>query len=109
MEETQRYAARQYAGSDTVQHEDADTERTNSTIGNVLFIAATTDNYLRAHNMSNREKLWQGRLSAGGKATSMTYEVNDKQYVVVSAGGHGSFDTKMDDYIVVYVLPDDAK
>ena len=39
----------------------------------------------------------------------MTYEVNGKQYVVISAGGHGSFGTKMGDYIVAYALPDDAK
>lgn len=57
-----------------------------STAGNVLFIAATADNYLRAYNMSNGEKLWQGRLPAGGQATPMTYEVNGKQYVVISAG-----------------------
>ncbi len=44
--------------------------------------------------MSNGEKLWQGRLPAGGQATPMTYEVNGKQYVVISAGGHGN-GTKM--------------
>jgi quinoprotein glucose dehydrogenase len=79
-----------------------------STAGNVLFIAATADNYLRAYNMSNGEKLWQGRLPAGGQATPMTYEVNGKQYVVISAGGHGSFGTKMGDYIVAYALPDET-
>lgn len=80
-----------------------------STAGNVLFIGATADNYLRAYNMSNGEKLWQARLPAGGQATPMTYEVNGKQYVVISAGGHGSFGTKMGDYIVAYALPDEAK
>ncbi|WP_435929115.1 glucose/quinate/shikimate family membrane-bound PQQ-dependent dehydrogenase [Dryocola sp. BD613] len=80
-----------------------------STAGNVLFIGATADNYLRAYNMSNGEKLWEARLPAGGQATPMTYEVNGKQYVVISAGGHGSFGTKMGDYIVAYALPDDAK
>ena len=79
-----------------------------STAGNVLFIGATADNYLRAYNMSNGEKLWEARLPAGGQATPMTYEVNGKQYVVISAGGHGSFGTKMGDYIVAYALPDDA-
>lgn len=80
-----------------------------STAGNVLFIGATADNYLRAYNMSNGEKLWEARLPAGGQATPMTYEVNGKQYVVISAGGHGSFGTKMGDYIVAYALPDEAK
>ncbi|RJT26698.1 glucose/quinate/shikimate family membrane-bound PQQ-dependent dehydrogenase [Buttiauxella izardii] len=77
-----------------------------STAGNVLFIGATADNYLRAYNMSNGDKLWEARLPAGGQATPMTYEVNGKQYVVISAGGHGSFGTKMGDYIVAYALPD---
>ncbi|MWT91432.1 hypothetical protein GP954_41280, partial [Escherichia coli] len=43
------------------------------------------------------------------QATPMTYEVNGKQYVVISAGGHGSFGTKMGDYIVAYALPDDVR
>lgn len=80
-----------------------------STAGNILFVGATADNYLRAYNMTNGEKLWEGRLPAGGQATPMTYEVNGKQYVVISAGGHGSFGTKMGDYIVAFALPDDAK
>lgn len=80
-----------------------------STAGNVMFIGATADNYLRAFNVTNGEKLWQARLPAGGQATPMTYEVNGKQYVLIAAGGHGSFGTKLGDYIVAYALPDDAK
>ncbi|PRD17389.1 glucose/quinate/shikimate family membrane-bound PQQ-dependent dehydrogenase [Pantoea coffeiphila] len=77
-----------------------------STAGNVFFIAATADNYLRAFNVSNGEQLWQARLPAGGQATPMTYEVNGKQYVVIVAGGHGSFGTKMGDHVIAYALPD---
>ncbi|WP_034918990.1 glucose/quinate/shikimate family membrane-bound PQQ-dependent dehydrogenase [Erwinia sp. 9145] len=80
-----------------------------STAGNVMFIAATADNYLRAFNVTNGDKLWEARLPAGGQATPMTYEVNGKQYVLIAAGGHGSFGTKLGDYIVAYALPDDAK
>lgn len=36
----------------------------------------------------------------------MTYTANGKQYVVTYAGGHGSFGTKMGDYLVAYALPD---
>lgn len=77
-----------------------------TTAGHVFFIAATADNYLRAFSTNTGEKLWEGRLPAGGQATPMTYEANGKQYVVISAGGHGSFGTKMGDYIVAYALPD---
>ena len=77
-----------------------------STAGNVMFVGATQDNYLRAFNVSNGKKLWEARLPAGGQATPMTYEINGKQYVVIMAGGHGSFGTKMGDYLVAYALPD---
>jgi len=77
-----------------------------STAGNLMFVAATQDNYLRAFDVSNGQLLWEGRLPAGGQATPMTYAVGDKQYVVIMAGGHGSFGTKMGDYLVAYALPD---
>lgn len=77
-----------------------------TTAGNVFFIAATADNYLRAFSTNTGEKLWEGRLPAGGQATPMTYEANGKQYVVIAAGGHGSFGTKLGDYIIAYALPD---
>lgn len=77
-----------------------------STAGNIFFIGATADNYLRAFNVSNGEQLWETRLPAGGQATPMTYEVNGKQYVLIMAGGHGSFGTTMGDYVKAYALPD---
>ena len=79
---------------------------TISTAGNVMFIAASQDNYLRAFNVTNGEMLWQVRLPAGGQATPMTYSVNGKQYVVIMAGGHGSFGTTMGDSLIAYGLPD---
>ncbi|PKH25764.1 membrane-bound PQQ-dependent dehydrogenase, glucose/quinate/shikimate family [Enterobacterales bacterium CwR94] len=77
-----------------------------TTAGHVFFIGATADNYLRAFSTNTGEQLWQARLPAGGQATPMTYEVNGKQYVVIMAGGHGSFGTKMGDALVAYALPD---
>jgi quinoprotein glucose dehydrogenase len=56
-----------------------------STAGNVMFIGATQDDYIRAINVTNGDELWKGRLPAGG---------------------HGSFGTKMGDSIVAYALPD---
>ncbi|HBI07944.1 MAG TPA: hypothetical protein DDY48_12610, partial [Erwinia persicina] len=67
---------------------------------------ASADNFLRAFNVSNGEQLWEARLPAGGQATPMTYEVNGKQYVLIVAGGHGSFGTKLGDYVKAYALPD---
>lgn len=80
-----------------------------STAGNVMFIGATQDNYIRAFNVTNGKQLWQARLPAGGQAVPMTYAINGKQYVVIMAGGHGSFGTKMGDSLIAYALPDAAK
>ncbi|WP_213777241.1 glucose/quinate/shikimate family membrane-bound PQQ-dependent dehydrogenase [Caballeronia sp. dw_276] len=77
-----------------------------TTAGHVFFIGATADNYLRGFDTDTGEQLWEARLPAGGQATPMTYEVGGKQYVVIAAGGHGSFGTKLGDYVVAYALPD---
>lgn len=34
-----------------------------STAGNVMFVAATQDNYIRAFNVSNGDKLWEAHLA----------------------------------------------
>ncbi|MGN6085177.1 glucose/quinate/shikimate family membrane-bound PQQ-dependent dehydrogenase [Trinickia sp.] len=75
------------------------------TAGGVAFIGATADNYLRAFDVDNGKQLWRARLPAGGQATPMTYSVNGRQYVVIAAGGHGSFGTKLGDYVIAYALP----
>ncbi|MBF7687140.1 glucose/quinate/shikimate family membrane-bound PQQ-dependent dehydrogenase [Acinetobacter rathckeae] len=75
-----------------------------STAGNIMILGATQDNYIRAFNVTTGEQLWQARLPAGGQATPMTYAINGKQYIVIMAGGHGSFGTKMGDYLIAYTL-----
>lgn len=79
-----------------------------TTAGHVFFIGATADNYLRAFSTDTGEELWRARLPAGGQATPMTYEANGRQYVVMAAGGHGSFGTKLGDYVIAYALPANA-
>ncbi|WP_175943750.1 glucose/quinate/shikimate family membrane-bound PQQ-dependent dehydrogenase [Caballeronia sp. BCC1704] len=77
-----------------------------TTAGHVFFIGATSDDYLRAFSTDTGEELWHTRLPAGGQATPMTYEANGKQYVLIAAGGHGSFLTKLGDYVIAYALPE---
>jgi len=76
-----------------------------STAGHVFFIGATADNYLRAFSTDTGEQLWAARLPAGGQATPMTYEAGGRQFVVIAAGGHGSFGTRLGDYVMAYALP----
>ncbi|HEY5810154.1 MAG TPA: pyrroloquinoline quinone-dependent dehydrogenase [Povalibacter sp.] len=76
-----------------------------ATAGGLIFIAAATDNYLRAIDIDTGSELWKGRLPAGGQATPMSYTLNGRQYVVVAAGGHGGLDTTRGDYVVAFALP----
>ncbi|HWQ95986.1 MAG TPA: pyrroloquinoline quinone-dependent dehydrogenase [Candidatus Methylomirabilis sp.] len=75
--------------------------------GGLVFIGASTDNYLRAFDIETGDELWKGRLPAGGQATPMTYSLRDdgKQYVVIAAGGHGKLGTTLGDYIMAFALP----
>jgi quinoprotein glucose dehydrogenase len=77
-----------------------------ATAGGVAFLTSTQDYYIRAYDVSTGSQLWEDRLPAGGQSTPMTYAVNGKQYVVTAAGGHGSFGTKVGDYVIAYTLQD---
>jgi quinoprotein glucose dehydrogenase len=76
------------------------------TAGGVAFLTGTMDYYIRAFDVSTGRMLWEDRLPAGGQSTPMTYEVGGKQFVVTVDGGHGSFGTKLGDYVRAYALPD---
>lgn len=78
------------------------------TAGGVAFIAAATDNLIRAIDMKTGKTLWSDVLPGGGQATPMTYAVNGKQYVAIMAGGHHFMRTPVSDALVVYALPDDV-
>lgn len=75
------------------------------TAGDVVFHGATADNFFRAYDINTGKLLWQTELPAGGQATPATYLGSDnKQYVVIAAGGHGSLGTKGGDAVVAYRL-----
>ena len=76
------------------------------TASGVAFIAATTDNLIRAVDMRTGKTLWSDKLPAGGQATPMTYEAGGRQYVVIMAGGHHFMETPIGDALVAYALPD---
>jgi len=78
-----------------------------ATAGDLVFIAATIDGYLRAFDIETGRELWKYRLPAGGQATPMTYRAGSthRQYVVISAGGHGPLGTPRGDYVIAFALP----
>ncbi|NHB56664.1 membrane-bound PQQ-dependent dehydrogenase, glucose/quinate/shikimate family [Acinetobacter sp. 194] len=75
------------------------------TAGGVAFVAATTDNKIRAIDIKTGKELWHDVLPAGGQATPMTYSQNGEQYLVIMAGGHHFMKTPVGDYLVAYKLP----
>jgi quinoprotein glucose dehydrogenase len=76
------------------------------TASGLVFIAGTTDPYIRAFNIATGKELWKAELPASGNATPMTYEVNGKQYVVIAAGGHQRIpEEAQSDALVAFALP----
>ena len=58
------------------------------TAGGLLFIGATNfDKKFRAFDKSNGELLWETTLPFAGNATPATYSINNRQFVVIAAGG----------------------
>ena len=76
------------------------------TAGGVAFITSTMDYYIRAFDVRTGREIWKSRLPAGGQSDPMTYSEGGRQFVVTADGGHGSFGTKLGDYVVAYALPD---
>jgi quinoprotein glucose dehydrogenase len=77
-----------------------------TTAGGLIFIAATTDDLIRAIDLKTGKTVWSDQLPAGGQAAPMIYETGGKQFVVIMAGGHHSMLTPAGDYLIAYALPD---
>lgn len=75
------------------------------TAGGLMFIAATTDNLLKAIDVETGETVWDTALPAGGQATPITYAVDGVQYVAIMAGGHHFMETPIGDSVIAWSLP----
>jgi len=75
-----------------------------TTAGGLIFIAAATDDLIRAIDVDTGEVLWSDALPAGGQATPMTYEAGGQQYVLMMAGGHHFMETPAGDFVIAYRL-----
>jgi len=79
-----------------------------TTASGLTFIAATLDSTFRAFDTETGRELWQARLPAPAPATPMTYRARQggRQYIVISAGGHGkASNPKLSDAVVAFALP----
>jgi quinoprotein glucose dehydrogenase len=79
------------------------------TAGDVIFIAATADEKIRAFDKHTGRIVWEYQLPAGGYATPSVYMIDGKQFVVIAAGGGGKLGTKHGDSIIAFALPEAAR
>jgi len=82
-----------------------------TTRSGLFFIGASQDNYLRAYDTKSGRELWRVRLPAGGQANPSTYysTSSGRQFLVISAGGHGGLATTPGDWVMAYALPRSGK
>ena len=76
-----------------------------TTASGLIFIAAATDDLLRAIDERTGKIVWSVALPAGGQATPMIYQQDGREYVVIFAGGHHFMETPMGDSVIAYALP----
>lgn len=74
------------------------------TAGGLVFVGATMDNMIRAFDIETGNLLWDWELPAAGQATPMTYVWNDRQYVVIYAGGNARAVGDLGDSVIAFAL-----
>ena len=76
------------------------------TAGGIVFIAATNfDNKIRAFDKATGALLWEANLPFAGNATPITYEVGDRQFLVIGAGGGKNLKSASGGIYVAFALP----
>jgi len=75
-----------------------------ATAGGLIFTAAAFDPHLHAIDADSGKEVWTAELPASAQSTPMTYSWRGKQYIVICAGGHGKFKSKMGDTVVAFAL-----
>ena len=72
----------------------------------LLFIGATTDQFIRAFASESGEEIWRARLPYTANSTPITYRLSrgGRQFLVVAAGGHGW--SESGDAVIAYALPE---
>lgn len=78
------------------------------TAGGLIFIAAATDDLIRAIDLKTGQTVWTAKLPGGGQTTPMIYESGGRQFVVIAPGGHHFMETPVSDEVIAWALPQGA-
>jgi quinoprotein glucose dehydrogenase len=76
------------------------------TAGGLIFVSGSSAETIEALDKVTGELLWESKLPHAAVSTPSVYEVNGKQYIVISCGGGGKQLTKSGDEYVAFALPD---
>ena len=76
-----------------------------TTAGGLIFIAAATDDLIRAIDLRTGKTVWSAALPAGGQATPIVYQQDGREYLAIFAGGHHFMETPAGDSVIAYALP----
>lgn len=76
-----------------------------TTASGLVFIAAATDDLIRAIDLRTGKTVWSAALPAGGQASPIVYQQDGREYLVIFAGGHHFMETPAGDSVVAYALP----
>lgn len=74
------------------------------TSGGLVFIAATLDGMFRAFDKKTGELLWETKLPFAGHATPATYEIDGRQFIVITASGGSHYNSPRGDTIIAFAL-----
>lgn len=74
------------------------------TAGSLVFCAGTADRKLRAFDADTGKELWSAELPWGGYAAPAVYEVEGREYVVITATGGGKVGGPTGDAYVAFCL-----
>jgi quinoprotein glucose dehydrogenase len=77
------------------------------TAGGLVFCSGTIDPMIRAFDKDTGEEVWSARLPWTGSAPPSVYEVDGREFVVISATGGGKIETPSGDAYVAFALPAD--
>ena len=81
-----------------------------ATAGGLLFCSGTRDSKIRAFDKDTGAELWSGNLPWVGIAPPATYEINGRQYVVITATGNKlGKQSEYGDAWVAFALPQSHK
>ena len=59
------------------------------TAGGLVFAGTASDRTFRAYDQDNGKILWEAKLPAGTEGVPAVYQVGNREYIVIPAGGDG--------------------